>query len=173
MLAVDRDRIAAEVFDFDVLGLVRRVFGRDGEAKHVVVRLAPRVLEDAALVAYMDEVAIHRVRLLGGDGEGNFLLAGVGNHVGAAYERPIGTPPRRDDLQVRRESRERQLEAHLVVALAGRAMRDSVGAFRARNLDQFLGDNRPRDRGAEQVVALVDGARAEHWKYEVSGEFLA
>src|SRR5580704_12074333 len=173
MLAVDRDRIAAEVFDFDILRLVRRVFGRDREAKHVVVRLAPRVLEDAALVAYMDEVAIHRVRLLGGGGEGNILFAGVGNHVGAAYERPIGTPPRRDDLQVRREPRKGQLEAHLVVAFAGRAMRDSVGTFRARNLDQFLRDDWSRDRGAEQVVALVNGARAEHREYEIASEFLA
>ncbi len=104
---------------------------------------------------------------------GNFLLAGVRNHVGAAHERPIGTPPRRDDLQVRREPREGQLEAHLVVALAGRAMRDSVGAFRARDLDLFLGDHRPRDRGAEQVVALVNGVRAQHRKDEVAREFLA
>ena len=50
----------------------------------------------------------------------------------------------------------RQLEAHLVVALAGGAVGDRVGAFRARDLHLGLGDERPRDRGAEQVGALVD-----------------
>ena len=49
-----------------------------------------------------------------------------------------------------------QLEADLVVALAGRAMRHRVGADLLGDLDLLLGDQRPRDRGAEQILALVD-----------------
>jgi hypothetical protein len=41
------------------------------------------------------------------------------------------------------------------------------------DLDQALGDQRPRDRGAEQVLALIDGIGAEHREDEVAHEFLA
>jgi hypothetical protein len=42
-----------------------------------------------------------------------------------------------------------------------------------RDLDQALGDQRPRDRGAEQVFAFVDGVAAEHREDEIAHEFLA
>src|SRR4029077_5940939 len=103
----------------------------------------------------------------------NFLFGGVRDHVGAALKRPIATAPRRDHLEIRREARERQLESHLVVALAGASMRDGVGAVLARDLDQLLRDYRPRDRGAEQVVAFVNRVRAQDWKDEVGREFVA
>ena len=41
------------------------------------------------------------------------------------------------------------------------------------DLDQALGDQRPRDRGAEQVDALVERVHAEHREDEVADEFLA
>ncbi len=66
-----------------------------------------------------------------------------------------------------------ELEAHLVVALAGRAVRDGVGAGLACDLDQALGDQRARDRGAEQVFAFVDGVGAEHREHEVAHELFA
>ena len=53
------------------------------------------------------------------------------------------------------------------------SVRDRVGAFVARNLDQLLGDDRPRNRRAEQVVAFVHGAGPQHREDEVAREFLA
>lgn len=47
------------------------------------------------------------------------------------------------------------LEAHLVVALAGGAMGHSVRAHLLGNLNLALGDQRARDGGAQQVGALV------------------
>ncbi len=59
-----------------------------------------------------------------------------------------------------------QFEAHLVVALAGGAMGDGVGAHFLRDLDLLLGDQRPRDGGAQQIDALIDRIGAEHRKHE-------
>ena len=76
----------------------------------------------------------------------------------AARSRPLKVPlaPRRDDLDAGLERVIGELEAHLVVALAGGAVTDGVGADLARDLDLLLGDQRPRDRGAEQILPLVD-----------------
>ena len=53
--------------------------------------------------------------------------------------------PRRDDLQVRVERHVRQLEAHLVVALAGRAVADGIGAGLLRDFHLLGRDQRPGD----------------------------
>ena len=52
-------------------------------------------------------------------------------------------------------------------------MADGIGAGFVDDLDQALGDQRPRDRGAEQVFALIHGVGAEHRENEVAHEFLA
>jgi hypothetical protein len=96
---------------------------------------------------------------------------GVGQQLLAREQVPLA--PGRDDLHVGHQRVGAQLEAHLVVALAGGAVRDGVGAGLARDLDQPLGDERARDRGAEQVLALVDGVAAEHREDEVAHELLA
>src|SRR5690606_13682946 len=66
-----------------------------------------------------------------------------------------------------------ELEAYLVVALAGGAVGDGVGALGARDLDHLLGDQRARERGAQQVVPLVDGAGAQHGEHELLDELAA
>ena len=52
-------------------------------------------------------------------------------------------------------------------------MGDRVGADLARDLDQPLGDQGPRDRGPEQILTLVLRVGAKHRKHEVAHEFLA
>ncbi len=52
-------------------------------------------------------------------------------------------------------------------------MGDGVGAGLLGDLDQALGDQRPRDRGAEQVLALIKRVGAEHREDEVAHELLA
>ncbi len=64
-------------------------------------------------------------------------------------------------------------EADLVVAFAGGAVRNGVGAFFLGNADLFLGDQRPGDTGAEQVAVLINGAAFEHGPEEIFHEFLA
>jgi hypothetical protein len=99
------------------------------------------------------------------------VLVGVGQELLAREEIPLA--PRRDDLHVRHQRVRAELEADLVVALAGRAVRDGVGTDLLRDLDHVLRDQRPRDRGAEQVLALVHGVGAEHREHEVADELLA
>ena len=66
-----------------------------------------------------------------------------------------------------------ELEAHLIVAFSGRAVRDGVGADLLRDFDLALGDQRPRDRGAEEILALVERVRPEHGEDVVAHELFA
>src|SRR5437868_1476998 len=78
----------------------------------------------------------------------------------AAYELPFA--PRRDHGDVGLQGVIGELEAYLVVALAGRAMGDGVGAGLLGDLDLLLGDQRPRNRGAEQIKPLILRIGAKH-----------
>ncbi len=81
--------------------------------------------------------------------------------------------PGRDHGHVRLERIVGELEAHLIVALAGRAMRHRIRADLLGDLDLLLGDQRARDRGAEQILAFVERVRPEHRVDVLAHEFLA
>ena len=89
----------------------------------------------------------------------------------AACQVPLA--PRRDHLDVRLQRVIAEFEAHLIVALAGRAVRDRIGADYLGDLDLLLGDERARDRGTQQILALVERVGTEHRKDIVADEFLA
>ena len=50
---------------------------------------------------------------------------------------------------------DRQLEADLIVAFAGRAVRDRLGALFFRHPGQRLGNDRAGHRSAEQIFSFV------------------
>ena len=52
-------------------------------------------------------------------------------------------------------------------------MANRIGANHIGNLDLALGNQRPGNRGAEQIDALINGVRPEHREDEVAHEFLA
>ena len=52
-------------------------------------------------------------------------------------------------------------------------MGHGVGAELLGDLDLLLGNQRPRDRGAEQILALIHRVGAEHRKYIVADELFA
>ncbi len=99
------------------------------------------------------------------------MLLGERDQVAARVEVPF--PPRRDHLDVGVERIIGELEAHLVVALARGAMRHGIGAGQLGDLDLALGDQRPGDRGAEQIDALIERVRPEHGEDEIAHELLA
>ena len=104
-------------------------------------------------------------------GDLDLVLFGEIDEVGAALELPFA--PGRDDLDVGIERIGGEFEAHLVIALAGGAMGDGIGAGLGGDLDQPLGDQGPRDRSAEQIDAFIEGIGAEHREDEIADEFLA
>ena len=104
-------------------------------------------------------------------GDRDLILLGEGEERGARGQIPFA--PGRDDLDVRLQRIIGKLEAHLVVALAGRAMGDGIGADLAGDLDLLLGDQRPRDRRAEEIEPLILRIGAEHREDIVADEFLA
>ncbi len=168
-LAVDRDAIARDEFEFHVLGLVRCRLGRDAELEHVRRRLDPWVFQDTALEADVEQVAVGAVGLLRAHWHGDAFRLRVFHEIRAALEFPVA--PRGDDLEVGSESGEGQLEADLVVALAGRAMGDGIGVFKPGDFDLTLGDQRAGDAGAEEILVLIKGVGADHRVDEIAGEF--
>ena len=104
-------------------------------------------------------------------GDLDAVLFGEGEQICAGFEIPVA--PRSDDLDVGVQAVIAQLEADLVIALAGCAMTDRVCADHVGNLDLAFGDQRAGNRGAEQVDAFIDGIGAEHREDEVADEFLA
>ena len=108
----------------------------------------------------MQKVAVHRIRFLGAGLHGNLVLGAVINHLLPAgkFAAIAFVAPRGDDLQIRRERGGGQFEAHLVVAFAGGAVGDGVGFFLLGDFHHALGDERARDAGAEEILALVNRA---------------
>ena len=91
------------------------------------------------------------------------MSLGVVDRVFAGFDIPYS--PRSDYLYIRSERLYRELEANLIVALAGRAVTDGYRALFLSYLDQSLRDYRTRVRGAEQIFALVYRSRLESREY--------
>ena len=149
-----------------------RVLGRHRAGVHRLNRRDPGVLQGAAFVGDVQQVGVGRVRRLpprpGRDR--NLVLPRVFQQRRARVEIPFA--PRCDHVDVGIEGVIGELEPDLVVALAGGAVGDRIRAQRCRDLDLALGDERPRDRGAEQVHPLVERVGPEHGKHVVGHEGL-
>ena len=173
VLAVDGDDVALAVGQLDVGRGVRRVFRGSGPLPHVFFVLGPGIFQHAAFVGDMQEVGVHRVRrlLLAVALDRDAVLLGIVHQLLAGQQVPLA--PGRDHLDAGLQRVGAQLEADLVVALAGGAVGDGVGAGLVGDLDQALGDQRTSDGGAQQVLAFVDGVGAEHRVDEVADEFFA
>ncbi len=157
-LAVHRNRHALFESDGDLAGLVGR-FGRAlGQHPDFVRRGVGRVFERAAFVRDVPDVAVAAVDLFGGCGDGHVVDAGVFDGVLARNDVPFA--PRRDHRELRRQRLVGQLEADLVVALARAAVRQRVAAGGQRHFHLLLGQQRPGDGSAQQVLVLVDAAGA-------------
>ena len=153
--------------------LVRRVLGRDRALVDIFGRLGRRILEHFPLGGRVQQIGVDRERRFAALvlGDRDLVLLGEVDQRLAAREVPFA--PRRDHPDVGLQRIIAELEADLVVALAGRAVTDRVGADLPRDLDLALGDQRPGDRGAEQILPFVERVGAEHREDEVADELLA
>ena len=105
------------------------------------------ILEDTGLVALVHQVFVHGVGLGGRGVDGDLVLLGVTDQVGAPLEaREEGRVlPGGDDLDLGAERIVGQLEADLIVALTRGAMRDVGTLLLQRDLDLTAGDDRARE----------------------------
>ena len=83
----------------------------------------------------------------------NLVLLGEFDQLRARQKVPFA--PGRDHRDIGLERVIGELEAHLVVALAGGAVGHRIGADLLGDLDLLLRDQRAGDGGAEQIDALV------------------
>ena len=78
---------------------------------------------------------------------------GVVDLLVTALDLPL--PPGGDDGHLRGKALDGQLEADLIVALAGTAVGDGVGVLFEGDLHQALADDGPGEGGAQQVVLIL------------------
>ena len=130
-----------------------------------------RILEDATLMRAVPQVAVGGIGFVDGRLDRDAFRLHVSDQVLATLEGPLA--PRGDHLQLGCESGVRELEAHLVVALAGAAVGDGLGADLLRERHVMRGHRGAGHRRAEEVGARVDGAGAQRGEHEVAHEFLA
>ncbi len=152
------------------LRLVGRGLGVRGHAEHALRGARPGIFEHASLVGDVHQVGIHRVRGLRRGRNRDAVFRGVGHQIGTALHVPL--PPRCDDLDFGLEGIGRELESDLVVALAGGAMGDGIGAESFGGLHQSSGEDRSGQCGAEEVVPLVDRVGLEGRKYALGHQGL-
>src|SRR5580700_8175587 len=119
----------------------------------------------------MPDIAVARINVRLGLLDGHFMRIRINDGVLARVDGPLA--PRRDNFYFRRDGFVRQLEAHLIVALARAAVRDGIGAGLERDFRLALGDHRPRHRSSEQIFVFVHRARAQRRPDVLGQKFLA
>ena len=130
-----------------------------GEARQhegLLGRRGPRILEDAGLDRAAEEVVVDRVRRLGVRLDRDAARAAYAISSSRVQMRSRSGAITRHARVARLE---RELEAKLVVALAGAAVDDGLGAELERDPGDRLGDDGARERGDERVLALVERVR--------------
>ena len=147
--------------------------GETVRGEDVVGHFLGRVLQHLALRGHVQQVGVDREGRLAALvlGDGDLVLFGEVEQRGARGQVPFA--PGRDHLDVGLERVVAELEAHLVVALAGRPVAHGVGPHGPGDLDLLLGDQRPGDRRAEEVESLVLRVGAEHREHVVPHELVA
>ena len=126
--------------------------GIGGPGEDVGSRLLPGVLEGTGLDAAPPDVGVHRVGRLLGDRDLDAVLAGEFDLLRTAH---LPVADRGHHLKLGSQGCGGDVEAHLVVALAGAAVGDRRGALVAGHVDQDLGDQRSGQGGGQRVGALV------------------
>ena len=170
-LAIHGYGIAGLEADLDVLRPVGCVLGRVCQHVDVGRRLPRRVLDRTALMRHVPEVAIAREDLLLADRQCEATRFGVRDRVFPRMDVPF--TPWCDDFEIGGESRERKLEADLVVPLPRAAMRERVSAERDAQLRLAARNDRPRHGGAEQILARVDRACSQRREDRLAHELVA
>src|ERR1700676_290338 len=167
--AVHGNGRAACKTNLDLFGMVRGFFRRGDPLPHGLVRRIGGIFELAAFVTEVPDVAVAAIDIFLALLHRDVVFFGVSDGVFTGIDVPFA--PGRDDLQVGCDGFVGQLETDLVVALAGAAMRKSVGAEFQRDFRLALPEHRASHGGAQQISVLVDGAGAKGRPDVIAHEF--
>ncbi len=103
---------------------------------------SPRIFQNSSLVADVPEIPVLAVDLFPGRCDRDFAILRIIDFVFAGFDVPF--PPGRDHLELRIERFVGEFKPHLIIALAGAAVRDGVGAFLLRYFHLSARDQRAR-----------------------------
>src|SRR5438128_713182 len=119
-------------------------------------------------MTHVPEVAVMAVNLFSGCRNWDVAFLRICDRIMPRLNVPFA--PGSNNLELWSERFIGELKSHLIVAFAGAAVRQSVRAFRQRHFHLPLCQQRPRDRGPEQVLAFVGcpgfNERPEIFSYE-------
>ena len=172
LLSIQLDRNTVLPLDLDIRIMIRCLLRCHRQHQHmIVVRLLRRILQLEALMRDMHEVPVTAVGIILGEGERDALRLDVVVLILTGLEGPdIRHTPRSDDIEIRGQCLDGQLETNLIISLTGCTMADRLRALLPCDLDQLLRDRRTRHRGTEQVLVLVGCIGLETRKHIVVAE---
>ncbi len=170
LLSVQTDRPAMLEIDGEIQRFIGRLGRIDRPGEGVGRRLIPGIFENAGLAAAAKQVQIDAIRTLFCRFDGDAVLGGESDLLIAAH---LPFADGGDDFQIRRQRLEGDVEADLIVALAGAAVRDGDGVVFAGGIDHQLGDERPAQRRGQRIFALVERAGHQGGKDETIDEQIA
>ena len=165
--AVERHRDPPIEADHELVRILGCVRDRGGDRVHVDGWCDPRVFHGPALDGPADEVLVDRVRLLLRDGDRDVVACRVLDGV-AAGEAPHAY--RGEHLEIGRERPHADFEPHLVVALAGAAVRDRVRTELPGRGNEMSGDDRTRERRHQRVLPFVERVGLDRARNVLRGE---
>ena len=128
------------------------------------------MLEEAGLHGAAPHVLVDGERRTLGDVDRDGVLLGERDGL---LTGPGVVADRGEHLEIRCERGESDLEADLVVALAGAAVRDGVAAVLAGGVHQVLDDQRPADRRHQRVAVHVERVGLDGGQAVFVGELVA
>ena len=135
------------------------------------MRLHPWIFEDPAFVRNMEKIPVAAVRFFLCRSHRNVVLPGIIDHRRSRIKEPHGVPPCRDNPDAWVQCRVCQLKSHLIISLACGTMGNGISPFCRGNLNLSFCNERPRERCAHKIGALIDGIGPESRKDKVSYEF--
>ncbi len=171
-LTINGNDVAFPVGELHVSGLVRRGFRRYAPTPHVFLGFRPGVFQVDAFVGDVQQVGVHGIRALALlHFHGDVALFTILEQLFAGVQIPL--TPGSDHLHARLQGIGAKLKTNLIVTFTGSTVRDGVCTRFVGNVDQALGNQRAGDRGAQQVLAFVDGIGAEHREHVIAHKLLA
>src|ERR1700745_4058604 len=123
----------------------------------------------------MEEIAVHRIGLLGSGGHRDTMFLSILNHFGAPRKSLAENfvSPRRNYPNVWSKRCHGQFKAYLIISFPRRAMSDCFRIFRSGYLYHSLGNERAGDASTKIVLIFIQRRSLKHRKNEVSRELIA